>query len=503
MAGYINMISLTFDQFKERSQKGNLIPIYREIPADLDTPVSAFLKIQTGKYDFLLESVIGGEKWGRYSFLGVEPRVLIKSRGLDVEIIRGHKKEIVKAKKDPLEVYRDFLAQYHPVVDDKLPRFFGGAVGFLSYDMVRFFEKLPVTAEDELGLPESLFVITDTVVVFDNVRQIMQIICNVHLDGSKGLEEAYQEGLHKIEKLAQKLKGPCPVSHSKGLQEGAESPKLQACHSEALFCDLVEKAKEYIRAGDIFQVVVSTRFEGRVSDPKAPISPFELYRAIRRLNPSPYLYFLQLDDMAIVGASPELMVRLEEGKVDLRPIAGTRRRGRTVEEDKAMEDELKNDPKERAEHMMLVDLGRNDLGRVCEVGTVQVDELEVVERYSHVIHLVSHISGIIKKGLSVYDVIRAAFPAGTLTGAPKIRAMEIIEELEGNRRGIYGGAVGYISFTGNMDMAITIRTAVIQKDKIYIQAGAGIVYDSMPRLEYKECFNKAMSLIEALKHLRP
>ncbi len=490
------MISLTFDQFKERSQKGNLIPIYLQIPADLDTPVSAFAKIQTGKNDFLLESVVGGEKWGRYSFLGVEPRVIIKSRGLEVEITRGHTKEMIKAEKDPLDVYRDFLAPYRPVTDEKLPRFFGGVVGFLSYDMVRFFEKLPSTAEDELNLPESSFLITDTVVVFDNVLQVMLIVCNVYLDGTKPLEEAYQEGLHKIEKLAKKLKQPCPVFNSKNLREVKLTPSpLTASHSEEVFCALVEKAKEYIRAGDIFQVVVSTRFEGKIKVP-----PFELYRAIRRINPSPYLYFLQLDDIAIVGASPELMVRLEENRVALRPIAGTRRRGRTAEEDQAMEEELKKDPKERAEHVMLVDLGRNDLGRVCQAGSVKVDEQEVVERYSHVIHLVSHVSGVLKEGLNAFDVIRATFPAGTLTGAPKIRAMEIIEELEGKRRGIYGGAVGYISFSGNMDMAITIRTALIRKEKIIIQAAAGIVYDSIPRLEYKECFNKAMGMMEALKN---
>lgn len=490
------MISLTFDQFKERSQKGNLIPVYLQILADLDTPVSAFMKIRTGKNDFLLESVVGGEKWGRFSFLGTEPQVVLKSHGLEVEIIRGHKKEIVKVEKDPLEVYRNFLDRYHPVIEEELPRFFGGAVGFLSYDMVRFFEKLPVTAEDELGLPESCFVITDTVVIFDNVSQVMRIVCNIHLDGTKGLKEAYQEGLHKIEKLAKKLGKPCPVFNSRSLKEAGQSAlPLTASHSEADFCVLVEKAKEYIRAGDIFQVVVSTRFEGKIRIP-----PFELYRAIRRINPSPYLYFLQLEEAAIVGASPELMVRLEEKKVDLRPIAGTRRRGRTLEEDQAMEEELKKDPKERAEHIMLVDLGRNDLGRVCQAGSVKVDEQEVVERYSHVIHLVSHVSGILKEGLNAFDVIRATFPAGTLTGAPKIRAMEIIEELEGKRRGIYGGAVGYISFSGNMDMAITIRTALILKEKIIIQAAAGIVYDSVPRLEYKECFNKAKGMMEALKN---
>lgn len=491
------MISLTYENFVDLTEKGNLIPVYQEIPADLETPVSAFLKIRTGENDFLLESVVGGEEWGRYSFLGSQPAALFRSRGLDVEIIEGHKREKKKVKKDPLEALKEYLAKFQPVIVPELPRFFGGAVGYLAYDMVRHFERLPQTAEDDLELYDSYFMINDTVIVFDNLRQVIKVVANVFVDPGKPKRQLYEEGLHKIEKLVKKLQGPLSSVDMKpfrGNNSQVSAVELQASHSEAEFCELVEKTKHYIEAGDVFQTVVSTRFEG-----PSNIPPFELYRSIRRINPSPYLYFLQFEDMAIVGASPEVMVRLEEGKVEVRPIAGTRKRGKDPAEDLKMETELKKDPKERAEHIMLVDLGRNDVGRVAEVGTVSVDELEVIEKYSHVMHLVSHVSGKLKKGLDAFDVIRAAFPAGTLTGAPKIRAMEIIEELEDKRRGIYGGSVGYISFTGNADTAITIRTALFKGGKIYLQAGAGIVYNSVPRLEYKECKNKAEGMLKALR----
>lgn len=489
------MLSLTLEQFKALAKKGNLIPIYKEIPADLETPISAFLKISSGKYDFLFESVVGGEEWGRYSFLGSEPAAIFRSRGPDIEIIEGKKEIKLKVEKDPLNALREYLSKYNSVSVPGLPRFFGGAVGYLSYDLVRHFEKIPDTAEDELKFYDCCFMITDTVVIFDNVRKVMQVAANVRINGSGSLDKCYKEGVGKIEKLIKKIQEGSGGREVKKIKKPKdESPALIPNHTETEFCHLVEKAREYIKAGDIFQVQVSTCFEGEIN-----VEPFDLYRAIRRINPSPYLYFLEVDGMSIVGASPELMVRLEGKKVELRPIAGTRRRGRDQAEDEALEEELKNDPKELAEHIMLVDLGRNDLGRVCEAASVQVDEREIIERYSHVMHLVSHVSGILKKGCDVYDVIRATFPAGTLTGAPKIRAMEIIEELEGKRRGIYGGAVGYIGFTGNMDMAITIRTALILKKRIYVQAAAGIVYDSIPRLEYKECCNKAMGMLEALQ----
>jgi len=450
------MISLTLAQFKKLAKKGNLIPIYQEIPADTETPISAFLKIRSGKNDFLLESAIEGKKWGRFSFLGTNPREIFRSKN---------------EQRDPLHALKRLLKKYRPVQVDGLPRFFGGAVGYLAYDMVRYFEKLPNTTKDELTNDDCYLMITDTVVIFDNMRHVMQVVANVKIDKTSNLEKAYNEGKEKIKNLIKQLAKQAPdlTSKKKPNLANKTGTKMVARHTEAEFCRDVARAKEYITAGDIFQVQVSTRFEADLS-----IDPFLLYRAIRSINPSPYLYFLELDGVAIVGASPELMVRLEDSKMELRPIAGTRRRGKTPEEDKEMEMELKVDPKERAEHIMLVDLGRNDLGRVCEAASVKVDEQEVIERYSHVMHLVSHVSGVLKKGLDVFDAIRAAFPAGTLTGAPKIRAMEIIEELEGIRRGIYGGAVGYISFTGNMDMAIAIRTAIVLKDKVYVQAAAGI-----------------------------
>lgn len=467
---------ISFDQFRGLAKKGNLIPLFEEIPADLETPVSAFLKIRTGNHDFLLESVVGGEKWGRYSFLGTEPAVVLKSYG-----------------KDSLDELKNLLKHYSPVPVEGLPRFFGGAVGFLSYDMVRYFEKIPGTAADKLSVPDSYFMITDTVLVFDNYRQAILVIANVHTPSYKTLEQAYLDGKKKIKKLISKISGP--VS-KKGGKVKKEKIKLKPAHSEKDFCRLVETVQEYIKAGDVFQTVISTRFSG-----KTKIPPFELYRSIRNSNPSPYLFYLEFGGMALVGASPEVMVRLTDEKVELRPIAGTRRRGANAAEEEKMEAELKADPKERAEHVMLVDLGRNDLGRVCRPGSVTVDEREVVEKYSHVMHLVSHVSGILKKGSDAFDVIRAAFPAGTLTGAPKVRAMEIIEELEGVRRGVYGGCVGYIGFDGNTDMAITIRTAFFHDGEIVVQAGAGIVYNSVPRLEYQECKNKAMGMISALKNL--
>jgi len=489
------MLSLTFEQFKERAGQGNLIPVFQQIPADLDTPVSAFMKIATGKNDFLLESVVGGERFGRYSFLGAEPREIIRISKNKIERNKGGQRESIPFSDNPLLVLRKILQDYSPVADASLPRFFGGLVGYMTYDMARYFEKLPEKAKDDLNLADAVFLLTDTVVIFDNSKLTMQIVCNVWIDPTRSLEDLYQEALHKIEKLSQKLKNPCPRLPASAI-EGAEKIELKPSYNEEEYCALVEQAKEYIKAGDIFQVQISTRFEAT-----AHVHPLSLYRAIRRINPSPYLYFLELDDMAIVGASPELMVRLEGGKAEVRPIAGTRRRGRTEQEDRELTVELQNDPKEKAEHIMLVDLGRNDLGRVCESGSVKVDELEVVENYAHVMHLVSHVSGKLKAGLDAFDLLQATFPAGTLTGAPKIRAMEIIEELEKVRRGIYGGCVGYIGFTGNMDVAITIRTALLRDRKVYVQAAGGIVYDSVPRLEYKECNNKARSMLEALKSL--
>lgn len=488
--------SLNFEQFSQASQKGNLVPLYREIPADLDTPVSAFLKIQTGKGDFLLESVEGGEKWGRYSFLGTQPAATFTSRGKTATLKAGTKSKKISITSDPLAALKDYLAQFKPVEAAGLPRFFGGCVGYMAYDLVRFFEKIPDTAADDLKIPDCTFLITDTVIIFDNLKQVIKVVANIHVDSPKNLKKRYADAVKKIDKLVAKLQKPLSLPKKLTSAANLKPVELKPSRTEEEFCALVEQAKEYIRAGDIFQVQISTRFEA-----KSNIPPFALYRSIRRLNPSPYLYFLQLDDLALVGASPEVMVRVEDSHVELRPIAGTRRRGRDAADDHRMEEELRSDPKERAEHVMLVDLGRNDLGRVCKTGTVRVKEQEVVERYSHVMHLVSHVEGDLGDGKDAFDVIRATFPAGTLTGAPKIRSMEIIEELEGVRRGVYGGAVGYIGFSGNLDMAITIRTALFHKGKIRVQAAGGIVYDSVPRLEYKECQNKARAMMKALQEL--
>ena len=480
---------MLFEDFKKYAKLGNLVPLYAEIPADLDTPVSAFLKIRSGKNDFLLESMEGGAKWGRYSFLGTDPRLVICVKQNTVEITEGKKKKKIQTE-NPLDELKKIMKGYKPVEVNGLPSFTGGLVGYLGYDFVRYIEKIPNTAKDSLGLDEARLILADTLLVFDNLRHVLLVISNVQISSSSNLKKLYDEGKKKIDKIISQLKKP--VSLKKPAQK--ISLEVKPSRTDKEFYNLVEKAKEYIKAGDIFQVQISVRF---LSDAK--IDPINLYRSIRGVNPTPYLFYLQFDDMAMVGASPELMVRLKNGLAEVRPIAGTRRRGMDEMEDKKMENELRTDPKERAEHIMLVDLGRNDLGRVCEVGSVKVGDQEVVERYSHVMHLVSHVSGKLQKNKDVYDLIRATFPAGTLTGAPKIRSMEIIEELEGERRGIYGGCVGYIDFNGNTDMAIIIRTALFYKKKIIMQAAGGIVYDSVPRLEYKEAHNKARAMIEAIK----
>ncbi|OFW84381.1 MAG: hypothetical protein A2W44_10585 [Acinetobacter sp. RIFCSPHIGHO2_12_41_5] len=392
--------------------------------------------------------------------------------------------------KDYLSELENLMKSYKPVVLPDLPRFYGGLVGYLSYDVVNSFEKIPQKEKEATPFPYAIFLLTSTLLIFDNLRQVIQVVSNVYLDPKKSLQAQYEKAVRKNNGIVTKLKSGLKSSSKKISIKN----ELKASLNENQFCNLVEKVKKYIEAGDVFQTVISLRYTGKTN-----IAPFDLYRVLRRLNPSPYMYYLKLGDMDIVGASPEVMVRLDEGKVELRPIAGTRRRGKTEEEDNELEKELQSDPKEMAEHVMLVDLGRNDLGRVCQMGSVKVDEQAIVERYSHVMHLVSHVSGKIHKGKNAFDVIRATFPAGTLTGAPKIRAMEIIEELEPLRRGPYGGCVGYIGFSGNTDMAITIRTAIIKNKTIFIQAGAGIVYNSEPRLEYKECQNKAMALVKALE----
>jgi len=471
--------------------KGNLIPVYREIMADMDTPVTAFKKIDDGSYSFLLESIEGGEKWGRYTFLGASPAVVIRSRGETVEILQNGAAPVTTVTHDPLGAIREYLSRFKPVEVDGLPRFFGGAVGYLGYDMVRFFENLSCDKPAEIGAWDSCFLITDTLLIFDSVRQKIKVVANAHLEGVTP-EEAYAKALARIDALIARLKSPAPAAPA--ASSSTEKVCLASNIDRTVFETAVEKAKEYVRSGDIIQVVLSQRFSGKLT-----VDPLDIYRVLRTLNPSPYMFFLRMDDTLVVGASPEVMVRKEGDKVELRPIAGTRHRGATPEEDLRLEKELLADPKERAEHVMLVDLGRNDLGRVCKTGTVRVSELMTVERYSHVMHIVSNVQGEIAGEMDAFDLVRATFPAGTLSGAPKVRAMEIIDELEPSRREIYGGAVGYFSFSGNMDLAIAIRTLVIKDGRIHLQAGAGIVADSDPAAEYQETVNKAMAVVKAIE----
>jgi anthranilate synthase component 1 len=480
-----------FEGFSSLATKGNLVPVCREIMADLDTPVSAFRKIDDGRYSFLLESIEGGEKWARYTFLGSAPSVVIRSRGNTVEVF-GEGGDIKREEvPDPFGFIRDYLARYTPVELAGLPRFFGGAVGYLGYDMVRHFENLPTDKPAVIGAYDSYFVITDTIVIFDNVGQKIKVVSNAYLDDGKTPQAAYEEATAKIDGIIEKLKGPLP---SQSWQPTTRKISFVSNMSREEFEAAVVKAKEYVKAGDIIQVVLSQRFSGELT-----VDPFDIYRVLRTLNPSPYMFFLRLDDTLVVGASPEVMVRKEGTKAELRPIAGTRPRGATSEEDELLECELLADPKERAEHVMLVDLGRNDLGRVCKVGTVRVSELMLVERYSHVMHIVSNVQGVLEEGMDAFDVVRATFPAGTLSGAAKVRAMQIIDETEPVRREIYGGAIGYFSFSGNMDMAIAIRTLVVKDGKVHLQAGAGIVADSDPTAEYRETVNKAMAVVKAVE----
>ena len=489
------MIFPTFEEFEKKLDKGNLIPVWKEILADFDTPVSAFKKIETGDYSFLLESVEGGEKWGRYSFLGTEPSVIFRSKGSLIEITENGETNNIEG--DPIDELRKLHSRYKPVPEPGLPRFHGGAVGYFSYDIVRFVEDLPELGEDELKLWDSLFMITDTVLVFDNINHKIKIICNAHVEDPKSRRECYENAVNKIEEISEKLRKP--VSFKSDTPKNGNSsentpPELESNFKPEDYKEAVRRTKEYIKAGDIIQAVISQRWKTKLD-----VDPFDLYRALRVLNPSPYMFYFKTDSEILVGSSPEVMVRVEDGQVLSRPIAGTRPRGGTEKEDLELEKELLADPKERAEHIMLVDLARNDLGRVSETGTVHVDELMIIERYSHVMHIVSNVTSKLMPGKDAFDVVKATFPAGTLSGAPKVRAMEIIEETEPERRGAYGGAVGYFSFSGNMDTCITIRTFVIKGDDIYIQAGAGIVADSDPDREFEETVNKVKALVKAVE----
>lgn len=480
-------------------EQGSLVPVFRELPADLETPVSVFLKLEKTPPCFLLESVERGEQLGRYSFIGTNPYAVVQSSKSEGFI--RHKDKEIRVQlgtsldgPDPLHLVKRFLAQRKVSKVNGLPRFFGGAVGFLCYDMVRFFEKLPDCPEDELQLPDSAFMFTDPLIIFDHVQQRMKIVANV--PGGVDNKTAYQEGKERIDAVLDTLKRPLPPEfqiNSSVPSSEEKMPEFVSNFTQSQFVDVVKRAKEYIMAGDAFQIVPSQRLR-RKTQAKA----FDIYRALRMLNPSPYMFYLDFGNFQLIGSSPEMLVKLEEGRAETRPIAGTRPRGKTEEEDKELIASLEADPKERAEHVMLVDLGRNDLGRVCYHGSVKVPLYMSVEKYSHVSHLVSSVVGELKPGYDAFDLLRACFPAGTLTGAPKIRAMEIINELEGTRRGPYGGAVGYFGYDGNMDTCITIRTIVMIDDTVYLQGGCGVVADSDPVREYDETRNKMKALEDAV-----
>lgn len=487
----------SLEQVQELAGHGNITPVYREIMADLETPVLAFLKVcRDEPNSFLLESVEGGEHLARYSFMGTDPYLILRlDKGVAQARQKGGYKQTI-AYKDPLEVIASYLKAYKLVepqaVLKELPRFYGGAVGYFAYENVGYFERLPKPNNDPLSLPEGIFVFTDTVLVFDHLKRKIKVVSHVHLD-TGDVATAYAEATARIEQIVSRLSQAVPMELLQGKAEGGVSGFATSNVTREQYEQMVVKGKEYIAAGDIIQFVPSQRLS-RPTDAK----PINLYRALRAVNPSPYMYYLHLGECHVIGASPESLVQVEDGKVSTHPIAGTRPRGQNAEEDVRLAAELSADEKERAEHVMLVDLGRNDIGRVSRAGTVRVTKLMEVENYSHVIHLVSHVEGQLKPELSCYDALRACFPAGTVSGAPKIRAMEIIAELEQDIRGLYAGAVGYFSYGGNMDTAIAIRTIMLKDNVAHIQAGAGIVADSVPATEYEETINKARALLRAI-----
>ena len=485
-------------QFIKLSKKGNVIPVYTELSVDLETPVSAFLKLDKGDYSFLLESVEGEEKIARFSFLGSYPPFVLKSHNNKISAVNLKNSKIIRKKTsktaDPLDELKKIIKKFKFVRIKGLPRFCGGMVGFMGYDFIRFIEprlkKGIESLKDDLNLPDMIFMLFDNLVIFDHAKGVIKIVnCTFIKNDPK---TSYAKAIKQINETLCKLqKSP---GETAGIKDTKKIPAISSNISQKQFKNAVLKAKKYIREGDVIQVVFSQRLKAKLN-----VAPFALYRSLRLINPSSYMFYLKLKDVILVGSSPELLVRCEDGKVETRPIAGTRPRGKTQNEDKRLEKELLNCKKERAEHLMLVDLGRNDLGRACRFGSVKLTEFMTIERYSHVMHIVSNIQGRLDKGKDAFDALRACFPAGTVCGAPKIRAMEIINELENRRRGPYAGCVGYFSFSGNMDTCITIRTMVIKNGNIYIQAGAGIVHDSMPAFEYRESINKAKALLEAIK----
>ncbi|OQX52957.1 MAG: anthranilate synthase component I [Candidatus Omnitrophica bacterium 4484_213] len=515
----------TKQEFIRKAGEGNLIPVWKEILADVETPLSLFKRLDRGEFSFLLESVEKGERWGRYSFLGTNPSLVFKSKGQEVEIIersensptahpeqrndegspyRNCRRKFKSAQ--PLAELKKFIFQYKPVEPPSLPYFWGGLVGYVSYDSVRFFEPILTTGDkniDDLNLPDIFFILADEVLIFDHLEQKFKIVVNAHIPEERRgempedrLKKIYEQATKRIEQIIQEIGKPLrekPLPLSPNLKK----KDWKSNFSQEGFKTAVSKAKERILQGDIIQVVLSQRWERELDCP-----PLNIYRALRCINPSPYMFYLNFKEVKLIGSSPEILVRSQGRKAELRPIAGTRRRGEDPAEDAELIKELLSDPKEKAEHIMLVDLGRNDLGRVCEYNSISIQELMVIEKYSHVMHIVSQCEGRLRRDKDVFELFKACFPAGTVTGAPKIRAMQIIEELEENKRGPYAGAVGYFGFSGNLDSCIAIRTILIKDSKVYIQAGAGIVADSQPEREYKETINKAEAMKEAVEMAR-
>jgi anthranilate synthase component 1 len=484
--------------FQTLAQPGTVIPVWREVITDLITPLEAFLRLDRDPEQaaYLLESVEGGEKWGRYSFIGLSPRHLLRSKGNQLESgTAGHFE--VQTTPDPLAQICSYARRSQPSKTDGLPRFWGGLVGYLGYDMVRFIESIPEEAEADLPIWDSYMMEAGIVVILDSLRQRATVVCPVHVDTSTDVDAAWVQARAAIDATVGRLRVPAaPLAPEIELDPLPEDPPSTLDEKE--FQAAVHRAKGYIEAGDIIQVVLSRRFE----IPTSSTSPFSIYRALRLTNPSPYMFFLRFPEYAVVGASPEILVRREESTVEVRPIAGTRRRGKSPEEDNAIAEELLACPKEVAEHVMLLDLGRNDLGRISQTGTVQVAEQMIIERYSHVMHIVSSVLGTVDAEMTAEAIIRATFPAGTLSGAPKVRAMEIIEELEPTRRGLYGGAVGYVGYDQNLDLAIAIRSVLAMPERLYVQAGAGIVYDSNPAREFEETREKARGVLRAIRLAR-
>ena len=483
---------MTPEQFAELTAENyNRIPVTREVLADLDTPLSTYKKLANAPYSYLLESVEGGEKWGRYSIIGLPCRTILKVFGDQVVITEDGNEVENLTVEDPLDFVEQFQQRYRVPELEGLPRFNGGLVGYFGYDCVRYVEKRLKNScpEDVIGTPDILLMVSDEVVVFDNLAG--KLILITHADPSEA--DALSQAETRLDQLVDSLRVATPYDPPSENNREVSETEFKSSYGEQAYMDSVGKIKEYVLDGDIMQCVISQRMSIPFTS-----KPLDLYRALRCLNPSPYMYVLNLDDFHVVGSSPEILARVEDGEVAVRPIAGTRKRGLTPEEDLAMEQELLADPKEIAEHLMLIDLGRNDVGRVAQIGAVELTDKMIVERYSHVMHIVSNVNGKLKPDVSTMDVLRATLPAGTLSGAPKVRAMEIIDELEPVKRGVYGGAVGYLSWNGNMDTAIAIRTAVIKDDVLHIQAGAGIVADSIPRLEWKETMNKGRAVFSAV-----